>query len=117
LLIACANVANLLLAVAVGRRQEASIKLALGATRGRIIREFLMETAILCAASGALGFAIAAAAVHRYSDFTFAFPIYGAFSFALNLRLDSTVVAFSAALMLIAILTTGLAPALYASSP
>ena len=117
LLIACANVANLLLAVAVGRRQEASIKLALGATRGRIIREFLMETAILCAASGALGFAIAAIAIHRYSDFTFAFPIYGAFSFALSLRLDSTVVAFSAALMLIAILTTGLAPALYASSP
>ena len=61
LLIACANVANLLLAVAVGRRQEAVIKLALGAPRARLIREFLKESAMLCVASGALGLAIAAA--------------------------------------------------------
>ncbi|SPF40575.1 putative Permease [Candidatus Sulfopaludibacter sp. SbA4] len=117
LLIACANVANLLLAIAVGRRQEASIKLALGAPRGRLIREFLKESAILCAASGALGYAMAAAAIHRYSEITFAFPIYGAISFALNLRLDATVAAVTVALLLIAILATGLSPALYASSP
>ena len=60
LLIACSNVANLLLAIAVARRQEAAIKLALGAPRGRLIREFLRESAILCAASAALGYAIAA---------------------------------------------------------
>ena len=117
LLIACANVANLLLAVAVGRRQEASIKLALGAPRGRLIRDFLKESAVLCVFSGVLGYAIAAAAITRYSEFTFAFPIYGAFSFELNLRLDATVAAFAIVLMLIAILATGLAPALYASSP
>ena len=68
LLIACANVANLLLAIAVGRRQEAVIKLALGAPRGRLIREFLRESAILCAASAALGYAIAAVADRAVLD-------------------------------------------------
>lgn len=117
LLIACANVANLLLAIAVGRRQEASIKLALGASRGRLIREFLKESAMLCAASAALGYSIAAALIARYSEISFTFPIYGAFSFGLNLHLDLTVAAFTIGLMLVAILATGLAPALYASSP
>ena len=117
LLIACANVANLLMAIAVGRRQETSIKLALGAPRARLIREFLKESALLCIVSGVIGFAIAAAVILRFSDFTYAVPIYGAFSFGLNLRLDATVAAFTAALILIAILATGVAPALYASSP
>ena len=61
LLIACANVANLMLAAATGRRQEAAIKLAIGAPRGRLIREFLWESAALCAASGVLGYGMAAA--------------------------------------------------------
>ena len=54
-------------AVAVGRRQEAAIKLALGAPRGRLIREFLKESTILCAVSGILGYCIAAVAIARYS--------------------------------------------------
>jgi len=117
LLIACANVANLLLAVAVGRRQEAAIKLALGSQRGRLIREFLRESAVLCAASAALGYAIAAAAIARFANFTITLPNVGPFSFGIVLKLDATVAAFTIALMLIAILATGLAPALYASSP
>src|SRR5579872_3646668 len=117
LLIACANVANLLLAVAVGRRQEAAIKLALGAPRGRLIREFLQESTVLCAAGSFLGFAIAAAAIARYSDFTVTFPMFGPFSFGLDLRLDATVLSFVLLLFLIASLATGVAPALYASSP
>ena len=117
LLIACANVANLLLAVAVGRRQEAAVKLALGARRGRLILEFLQESTVLCLASAALGYALAAALILRFSVLTFAFPTYGTFSFALNLRLDATVAALAAVLVLIAILATGLPPALYASSP
>jgi len=117
LLIACANVANLLLAIAVGRRQETSIKLALGAPRARLIREFLRESALLCIVGGAIGYAVAAAIIVRFSDFTYSIPIYGAISFGLNLRLDGTVAAFTAALILIAILATGVAPALYTSSP
>jgi putative ABC transport system permease protein len=117
LLIACANVANLLLAVAVGRRQEAVIKLALGAPRGRLIREFLKESAMLCVASGALGLAIAAAVMARYSEISMTFPMVGEVSFGLNLHLDFTVAAFTLGLMIIAIVATGVAPALYASAP
>jgi predicted permease len=117
LLIACANVANLLLAVAVGRRQEAAIKLALGSPRGRLIREFLRESAVLCAASAVMGYAIAAAAVARFTNFTVVFPVVGAYTIGIALKLDATVAAFTIALMLIAIVATGLAPALYASSP
>ena len=117
LLIACANVANLLLAIAVGRRQEAVIKLALGAPRGRLIREFLKESALLCMASGALGYAIAAFTIIRFSEISITFPMVGAVSFGLNLHLDWTVAAFFLGLTVIAILATGLAPALYASAP
>jgi len=117
LLIACANVANLLLAVAVGRRQEAAIKLALGAPRGRLIREFLKEGAVLCGVSALIGYGIAAALVVRYSDMTVEFPMFGSYSFGLNLHLDGTVVGFTLALMVIASIATGLAPAIYASSP
>ncbi len=117
LLIACANVANLLLAVAVGRRQEAAIKLALGAPRGWLIREFLQESTVLCAAGTLLGLLISLLAIAKYSEFTISFPMLGSFSAALDLRLDATVVSFILLLFVIASLATGLAPALYASSP
>ena len=117
LLIACTNVANLLLAVAVGRRQEAAIKLALGAPRGRLIREFLRESAILCSISAALGYLAADVLIACYSSITVQLPSFGAYTIGLNLRLDVTVAGFTLALTLLAILATGLAPALYASSP
>ena len=117
LLIACANVATLLLAIAVGRRQEAAIKLALGAPRWRLIRSFLRESAVICGLSGVLGYGLAAALIARFSDFTVEFPMFGEYSVGLNLHLDMTVVAFAIVLMLTAIVAAGLAPALYASSP
>ena len=80
LLIACANVANLLLAVAVGRRQEAAIKLALGAHRSRLIREFLRESTVICAAGAAFGYVVAAAVLRRYPRITVSVPMVGTYS-------------------------------------
>ena len=117
LLIACANVANLLLAAAVGRRQEAAIKLALGAPRGRLIGDFLQESGLLCAAGGLFGVAVAIAVVARFNEFTYVFPMYGPYSVGLNLHLDATVAGLTVGLVLLATVATGLAPALYASSP
>lgn len=117
LLIACANVANLLLAVAVGRRQEAAIKLALGAPRGRLIREFLLESTILCSASGLIGYGIAAAILNRFSDFSLTLPMLGSISVGLRLHVDATVIGCGLLLVAVASLASGLTPALYASSP
>jgi len=117
LLIACANVANLLLGLATGRKQEILIRSALGATRGRLIRQLLTESAILCAASGAIGFGFASALLARLSHFRTSMPVFGTFDFATNLQVDGTVAAMTLAVILGASLGTGLAPALYASEP
>jgi macrolide transport system ATP-binding/permease protein len=117
LLIACANTANLLLALATLRRQEALIKTALGAPRGRLIGEFLRETAVLCAAGGVFGYLLALAALHWLSRFDMTVPPFGTFPIHADLHPGTLVAACTAVLIVGASLISGLAPALYASKP
>ncbi len=117
LLIACANAANLLLALATQRRQEALIKTALGASRMRLIGEFLKETILLCATGGALGYAMASAVLAYFSRFNAPVPILGSLQLAADLHPGVLVTALTLALILLASVASGLAPALYASKP
>jgi predicted permease len=115
LLVACANAANLLLAIASGRRQEVLIKVALGASRFRIVRDFLKESAVLCVISGVLGYLLAWAALTRISQFTVNLPAFGAITVAHNVRPDAAVAAFAMVLIFVATLASGLTPAIHAS--
>jgi predicted permease len=117
LLIACANVANLLLALATQRRQETLIKMALGASRMRLIGEFLKETIVLCASGGVLGYALALAALAWLSRFDVSIPVLGSLRIAADLHPGALVAALTLALIVLASVVSGLAPALYASKP
>ena len=113
LMIACANVANLLLARGTGRRREIAIRLALGVGRGRLIRQLLVENAIL--SLGGLVAALAVLPVTMRSIMGYApksdLPI------SLNIKADSTVFLFAIGVSLVATLLCGLIPALRASRP
>ena len=112
LLIACANVANLLLARATSRAKEFAVRAALGAGRARILRQLLTESAMLGLAGGALGIGLAYWAVRGLSGL-----LPPTFPRADSIRLDGSVLAFALVLALGATLLFGLAPALFAADP
>jgi len=107
LLMACANVANLLLARASARRREIAIRTALGATRGRVARQLLTESVLLAAGGAALGLLLAVAL-----NAAFVAKIGDQLPRAEQVRLDGTVLAFTALVALAASFVFGLVPAL-----
>jgi predicted permease len=112
LAIACANVANMLLARGASRRRELAVRSAIGARRSRLVRQLLGESLVLAAAGGAAGVLLAAWAGRILTGLrTDTLPVPIHFDF----HVDGTVLAFAAGVSLLTTVLFGLAPALSAS--
>src|SRR5215472_8040453 len=111
LLIACANVANLMIARAAARQKEMAVRLALGAGRSRIVRQLMAEGALLALAGGALGLLIAPPAMRLLANTMPQMDPPIRFLTNPNLR----ILAFTLAVSVLTVLIFGLAPALQAT--
>jgi predicted permease len=110
LLVACGNVANILLARATGRRREIAIRMAIGANRVRIARQFVTESLVLAALSAIVGLVLATWATNVLARI----PVPSAIPIVLDIAIDGRVLALGIALALVTSLVFGLAPAFYA---
>ena len=106
LLIACVNVANLLLARGASRQKEIAVRFSLGATRLRIVRQLLVEAAVLATLGATAGLALAWATVHYLSTFPWLQP-----PGTPPVAIDLTVLAFVAAVSAVTVLVAGMLPA------
>ena len=113
LLIACANVANLLLSRATARHKEVAIRMAMGAGRGRLVRHFLIESLVLSLLGAAVATVLAYWAADAISRVR---PLPGV-PLGFDLRLDARVLALTTLVALAATVLFGLAPALRATRP
>jgi len=111
LLIACANVANMMLARAAERRREIAVRLALGAGRARLVRQLLTESMLVAIGAAIPGFLLCVWSMHLLSQVRMPFPIPVAFDFSPDWR----AMLFTVALTVITGIAFGLAPALQAT--
>jgi predicted permease len=112
LVIACANIANLLLARAANRSMEMAVRLSLGATRGQLLAQLLTESVVLAVLGGLVSLLIA-----RWTLSGLAALLPKDASSTLKFELDPTVVAFAAGLSLLTGLLFGMYPALHSTRP
>ena len=115
LLMACANVANLLLARAAVRSHEISVRMAIGAGRAQIIRQLLVESLLLATLAGAFGWGLSLTALRVISSALGASG--GGLPYWISFTVDGRVFAFSASMCLATALLFGLVPALQTSRP
>ena len=112
LLIACANVGNLLLARAAGRQRETAVRLTLGASRRRLLQQLLTESVLLAGAGGICGVAIA----YWTKDLVKLFIPPAPLPIEINPALGTTVLLYALAATAVSVVAFGLAPALQGSS-